>query len=138
MYFIEVNASSPYCSPLKNILEVDSQPLKEAAEGVADDIMEEYADGIVSIYLFGSVARGTPRIDSDIDILIVYKENRLGEEERQRIVDSVRRQEDKLKIHIQLLWYSKEEWERDLRRGISINERIVEEGIRLEGEELGA
>ncbi|MDY6788948.1 MAG: nucleotidyltransferase domain-containing protein [Candidatus Nanohaloarchaea archaeon] len=138
MYLIEVNRSSPYFGPLKDLLSVDARPLKEVAEDVAEEIMEEHGEKIVSIYLFGSVARGAPRIDSDIDLLVVYQEDEWEDEERRRIEDDVIKKGNEFKVRIQMLWYSLEEWERGLRRGTAINRRIIEEGICLEGDELEA
>lgn len=43
----------------------------EFIEAIRVRVMEHYGEGLVSLVLFGSVARGRFRPDSDIDILIV-------------------------------------------------------------------
>ncbi|MDY6768603.1 MAG: nucleotidyltransferase domain-containing protein, partial [Candidatus Nanohaloarchaea archaeon] len=84
LYLIEVNTDSPYYEPLKDLLEIDAKPLRKAAEEVVEEVLDEFKveDSIVAAYLFGSVARGAPQIDSDIDILLIYKEDQLSEKER--------------------------------------------------------
>jgi len=46
---------------------------REAVEEFVRRVLERYKDKIESIILFGSVARGKAKEDSDIDILIVVK-----------------------------------------------------------------
>jgi len=46
---------------------------REAVEEFVRRVLERYKDKIESIILFGSVARGEAKEDSDIDILIVVK-----------------------------------------------------------------
>jgi predicted nucleotidyltransferase len=51
--------------------------LKEAYQAIVDRLKEEvsqyYGERLVSLVIFGSVARGTQRFDSDIDFLLVVK-----------------------------------------------------------------
>lgn len=47
---------------------------KEIAKGFADDVLKNFGDKIENIILFGSVARGESNEKSDIDILVVIKE----------------------------------------------------------------
>ena len=39
--------------------------------------LERYGDEIESIILFGSVARGEGKEDSDVDVLVIWKEDKL-------------------------------------------------------------
>ncbi len=58
----------------------DMQIQKKYQEAVNEFVrraMEEYGDKIDGIILFGSVARGEAKEDSDIDILIVWKGDKL-------------------------------------------------------------
>ena len=50
-----------------------------------DFLKMELGDNLVSIVLYGSVARGRPRDDSDIDLLIVCEDLPEGRFERSRI-----------------------------------------------------
>lgn len=49
--------------------------LREHFEGLLKRLLEEvqryYGERLVSLVVFGSVGRGTPRFDSDVDILLV-------------------------------------------------------------------
>ncbi len=47
---------------------------QELTELLLKEIKEFYKDRLVSVVLFGSVARETQRFDSDIDILLVIKD----------------------------------------------------------------
>jgi predicted nucleotidyltransferase len=46
---------------------------KEIAKEFADEVIKRFGDEIGDIILFGSVARGEDNTESDIDILIVWK-----------------------------------------------------------------
>ncbi len=46
---------------------------REAVEEFVRRVLERYRDKIDNIILFGSVARGEAKEDSDIDILVVWK-----------------------------------------------------------------
>ncbi|MEW8958248.1 MAG: nucleotidyltransferase domain-containing protein, partial [Moorella sp. (in: firmicutes)] len=47
------------------------QEFYRALEIVSAAVQEVYGNRLVSLAVFGSVARGTPRPDSDIDLLVV-------------------------------------------------------------------
>jgi len=53
-------------------------PIQEKYQKAVDEfvrrVLEKYGDRIESIILFGSVARGEAKEDSDIDVLIVTRE----------------------------------------------------------------
>ncbi len=44
------------------------------AKEFADDLKQRFGDNIISIILFGSVAKGKETKESDIDLLIISKE----------------------------------------------------------------
>ena len=48
---------------------------RKTVEEFVKRTLEQYKDKIDSIILFGSVARGEAREDSDIDILVIWKGN---------------------------------------------------------------
>ena len=48
---------------------------KEVAERFSDEVLRISGDEIVSITLFGSVAKGVDTADSDIDILVITDAN---------------------------------------------------------------
>ncbi len=55
---------------------------RKIAEDFARRLKEKYGDRIERIILFGSVARGSYREDSDIDLLLVTRGDRLALQER--------------------------------------------------------
>lgn len=48
---------------------------REVAEAFARDVRKLLGDNVVEVVLFGSVARGEPKEESDVDLLIIVKEN---------------------------------------------------------------
>ncbi|RMH03788.1 MAG: nucleotidyltransferase domain-containing protein [Nitrospirae bacterium] len=52
-------------------------------------VQAQYGDRLVTIAVYGSVARGTMRYDSDVDVLIVAKELPKGRMKRRREFDVV-------------------------------------------------
>jgi predicted nucleotidyltransferase len=67
--------------------------LKEAFDEVADRVLAAahkiYGDRLVSVVLYGSVARGTMRQDSDIDLLIVARDLPVGRFNRVKEFEAV-------------------------------------------------
>lgn len=72
LYLVSIIEDNRYVDYLKKILELDSQPLVEAARELAGKINRNLNENLI-IVLYGSVARGTPMIGSDIDLLIAAK-----------------------------------------------------------------
>ena len=50
------------------------EPYKSLLEKLTKLLQEEFQDRLVSVVLYGSVARGDNRKDSDIDLLLVIKD----------------------------------------------------------------
>lgn len=67
--------------------------LKEAFDELADRVLSVahtiYGDRLVSVVLYGSVARGTMRHDSDIDLLIVARDLPAGRVNRVKEFEAV-------------------------------------------------
>jgi hypothetical protein len=59
-----------------------------------DEALAVYGDSLTSLVVFGSVGRGTPTADSDIDILVVAKDLPSGRMPRVRQFDEVERRLD--------------------------------------------
>lgn len=57
---------------------------------IAEACQAVYGDRLVSLVVFGSVARGTPNVDSDIDLLIVVRELPWGRTRRMREFQGVK------------------------------------------------
>jgi predicted nucleotidyltransferase len=48
-----------------------AEPYRSLVNGLVELIKTEYGDELVSVAIFGSIARGTARKDSDLDVLII-------------------------------------------------------------------
>lgn len=82
------------------------------------------------VILFGSVARGQEKDDSDVDILILLNEENVNWRERDRIKDSLLDLEIETGIVIGTLVRTRKEWENSpLVSPFMIN--VTNEGIRL-------
>lgn len=55
-------------------LEEVGEPYRKVLDGLLRELLKVFGDGLVSLVVFGSVARGEARRDSDIDVLIVVEE----------------------------------------------------------------
>ncbi len=75
--------------------------LQDLAKCYAEKASELLADHIVSISLFGSVARGQAGTTSDIDLLVVLQEAPSGMLSRRRLLDPVR---ESLTPELEKLW----------------------------------
>lgn len=136
LYLISVNENSAYYQPLDEILQLDSKPLEESAEKLLGELKsEKLLKRIVSVYLFGSVARGVPRTDSDIDLLFVH-ESGLSEDEKTSIENFTRSLEKKLKVTFSITWYEEGDLKNDRESGVAFAERVGEEGKHFYGDEL--
>lgn len=65
---------------------------------VAQDVL---GDNLISVVLFGSVARGEARSDSDIDLLVICRELPTGVFRRQEVLEPVR---ERLQADLDRLW----------------------------------
>jgi hypothetical protein len=77
------------------------QHLFALAKQYSQIAQEIIADNLVSVVLFGSVARGEARANSDIDLLLVCHQLPHGAFSRQAILEPVRQQ---LQIELDHLW----------------------------------
>ncbi|ADY00717.1 DNA polymerase, beta domain protein region [Vulcanisaeta moutnovskia 768-28] len=50
------------------------EPYKTVIQNLLNSLIKLYDDKLVSLVVYGSVARGNPRIDSDIDMLVIFEE----------------------------------------------------------------
>jgi len=70
------------------------EPYKSLLEKLTKLLQEEFQDRLVSVVLYGSVARGDNRKDSDIDLLLVIKDLPKTITERVVLFDKVERKLD--------------------------------------------
>ncbi|ACP34887.1 DNA polymerase beta domain protein region [Sulfolobus islandicus L.S.2.15] len=70
------------------------EPYKSLLEKLTKLLQEEFQDKLISVVLYGSVARGDNRKDSDIDLLLVIKDLPKTITERIILFDKVERKLD--------------------------------------------
>lgn len=131
---ISVNKGSPFLEVFKELGEIDSQPFEEVASDFSRELYKRFDGSIVSIISFGSVARGLPTSESDIDLLILTEDkdskNRVDKEAwslRDKYID-------KEGLPINIVTQTVEEFERSVRNDQPLENRIKNEGKPLIGE----
>lgn len=82
-------------------LESINEPYKSLLKNLMELLYESLRGNLVSVVVYGSVARGSARKDSDIDILIVAENPPKGRMERQRMFLEI---ESSLEPLINELW----------------------------------
>lgn len=101
--------------------------ISAVAAGIAATIPE------AQVRLFGSRAKGTARLDSDVDLLITVPDPWLQTHDRVRVLGSLWRQYSSHQLPLDLLLYSQSEVsQRQQYRG-AVTTRAYEEGILLHG-----
>jgi len=70
------------------------EPYKSLLEKLTKLLQEEFQDKLISVVLYGSIARGDNRKDSDIDLLLVIKDLPKTITERVILFDKVERKLD--------------------------------------------
>ena len=55
-------------------MDIIREPYRTVIKRLLDALIRLYGDNLVSLVIYGSVARGNPRVDSDIDMLVVFEE----------------------------------------------------------------
>ena len=78
-----------------------NQALRHLAERYAATAQEVLGENLTSVVLFGSVARGEARPDSDIDLLVICRELPAGAFRRQEVLEPV---QERLQVELDRLW----------------------------------
>ena len=89
----------------------------------------------LKVILFGSYARGTPHPDSDIDLVVILNKEGKSDSYRTMInhrMEILRRLRELKKKHpMDILVYTKDEWEELKASGSSFIERIESDGVTI-------
>ncbi len=123
----KLNEDHPFVIAFRNIFRTENDFMRKAAK---DFVKKMPKEGIISVILFGSVARDESVAGSDVDLLVIYSKK------RKNVEDSVSRiAEDYLKngIHISPVFYSRTEIVNMERKYNSFLIRVQDEGNVLYG-----
>jgi predicted nucleotidyltransferase len=97
------------------------------ASGIAAAIPE------AQVRLFGSRAKGTARLDSDVDLLITVPDPWLKTHDRVRVLGALWRQYSSHQLPLDLLLYSQSEVSQRQQYRSAVTTRAYQEGILLHG-----
>jgi len=92
-----------------------------------ESLMKELKSGIKSIVVYGSVARKEAGEGSDIDILVVLKDNSLY----RKVLDITYKVDLKNKTATSIFWATPKELTKYVKNGSPFLENVAEEGIVL-------
>ena len=98
-----------------------------------EKLQEREGENLLKVVLFGSVARGDSRPDSDMDLFILVREGQMWDLSK-RIVDisvDADMDEGECKVHISPFINILEEYQEDKDFGIPVFHHIDEEGLVL-------
>jgi predicted nucleotidyltransferase len=93
------------------------------------DVLRKLLPG-VTVFLYGSGARGNREPDSDLDLLMLT-ERRLSPEEQTQAANAVYDLELARRVVISTLFYSREEWEAPLTRATPFRHLVEAEAVLL-------
>jgi predicted nucleotidyltransferase/predicted transcriptional regulator len=132
---VGLNQKSPYIDVLENLGSIDSQPLREVAEMYAEEITGEFSE-IKSVRLFGSVLRGLPTEESDIDILILV-DSEADQEEIEDAIWTIRdRYEREENVNISPIVMTRKKFGLKAENREPFESKVKEQGEVLEGETI--
>jgi predicted nucleotidyltransferase len=104
---------------------------REAFEDFAERAQEELGESLEKLVLYGSVARGEERENSDVDILIVLDED--SRKLKEKALDLAYELTLKHEIHVSPILLSKEEFEKVEDFGSKFLESVMDEGEFIRG-----
>lgn len=132
LYLISLNQDNPYVKPIRDIMQLDSQPLVEAAEELAETIGQEVESKTeLMIVLYGSVARGEPKLTSDIDLLIAGKRV----EDKKHKIRGIIEQKKEAGLSFSPLFLGEKELEERVEGKDDFIKKVIKDGKVLCGEE---
>jgi len=99
-----------------------------AIDNFVGKITKLFGDGIVKVILYGSKARGNARFDSDIDLLVILKQD--DYRMRKAILQSAAKTSLDFDILLSIMAMSEVRWQEH--QGLSIYTNIQKEGIPIE------
>lgn len=133
---VRYKASNKYHEIIKSLFSAELKKFKQIANEYASKIYSKknLRDKIISIGLFGSVARNSADKDSDVDILILVKENEFVEE----VKKISRRKASKFTNDTEIVPVIEtlEEFKKNLENDKRFEKNVKRDYVRLEGDDL--
>lgn len=138
-HFYKLNMQNPYTNAIIDLINVERRQLNAVYFShllVLREFVYELTnldfENILKIFLFGSVAKHTARIDSDIDLAIVTK-GKISPREQLLHIDLIERLKKRFVNEIQVHYFTEEEFEKLRRAGNKLVTEIVTDGLVLAG-----
>jgi len=146
---IKYNEDNAYAALIKKLLRTRSEGLEKQAKEYAKHLKKEderMKGFIQSIILYGSVARGTAEIGSDIDLLVLVDDeitDRIGKDWKEFMEERIRNTEEgsvpdyitRNTIFVPLI-ETVSNFKKNLENGRKFEENVEKDGIVLEGEKI--
>ncbi len=135
-----VGRSSVYEIPNDSILYRDMlKPIFEKEAGLLDELVDMLCRGvrksIASIYVFGSVARGSDNPASDVDVVLILEPGAEKKEIEEIVGENEREIYRLFRKGTNTLAYTSEEFSRMKKRNHPLAREILSEGVLLFGKE---
>lgn len=135
---VQYNTLNRYHRIITGMFSADTGSLKKLAEDYVsvfnEQVEEDVADKVVSIILFGSVARGTADKDSDIDVLLLTGDDK-GKDLVEMWAIQIRNEIDRFGDVVPVV-ESLREFRNKYSHGKRFENNVVQDGITLYGEDL--
>lgn len=110
-----------------------SNPTEKIQQNIVNSILQ--VEKPFKVFLFGSHAYGKPESDSDIDLLVVLDIDKPTKNFKERSENYLRisraLRDIERKVPIDLLVYTKPEFDRFIQMGSMFSKKIIKEGIEI-------
>ena len=110
-----------------------SSPIEKIKQNIVNSILQ--VEKPFKVFLFGSNVYGKPGSDSDIDLLVVLDIDMPAKNFKERSENYLRisraLRDIERKVPIDLLVYTKPEFDRFIQMGSMFSKKIIEEGIEI-------
>ena len=90
---------------------------------------EKYPDSVHEMLIYGSKARGQAHADSDLDVLLIVKDDAAGRKSDLRWIGYLLAA--KTDVLPSILAYTEEEWESRRRSGSTFRKAVERDGVRV-------
>ena len=123
----KINKNHTLFNKIKELIDLEKKSLMNVAKAFVHRLSK---DDIVAVVLFGSVARGEFTEKSDVDILVVYKDERIKDEIR-NLVDNIA---DSYDVHVVPVFLTQKEIKERIKQFDNFIITVIDEGRLLYGE----